>query len=39
METQMAPFPENGPKSKLQELFLLIEGLKIISLQNSQKYA
>lgn len=32
----MAVFPENGPKSKLPELFLLIEGLKIISLQTAR---
>lgn len=32
----MAQFPENGPASKLMELFLLIEGLKIISLQTAR---
>lgn len=32
----MAEFPENGPKSKLPGLFLLIEGLQIISLQTAR---
>lgn len=32
----MALFPENGPKTKLLELFLLIGGLKIMSIQTAR---